>query len=222
MKTPNQLPIYRWPSLAVVTRQYLVQDDKGRWGIGVVDERHNIIWARPIGQSAQMSAPAGMGGLPRNAILITATAWHACPDDDTYKGWWSDDNVPTGIKMPPEMIRSIKIVDDLGWIMPDDWADQALAGSDDAGHWNYGAKLGKIGGEPPVKGQKNNEINVAQAEEYALAVGEKATARGIRHAAAAGHIPGARKVGRDWLIPYEGFNHYLDHRPRHGRKIRSI
>ena len=110
------------------------------------------------------------------------------------------------------------ILSDLGYKMPDHWADVALAGSDQAGHWNYGATLGKVGGKPPVEGMTSGEMTVEQAEEYAKEVGEQATARGIRLAARRGYIPGARKIGRDWVITYDGFNHYLDNRPRPGRK----
>ena len=55
-------------------------------------------------------------------------------------------------------------------------------------------------------------ISIAN-EDYPLV-----SARGLRYAASRGYIPGARKLGRDWLIPYEGLNHYLDNRPKPGRK----
>jgi hypothetical protein len=64
-------------------------------------------------------------------------------------------------------------------------------------------------------------MTVEEAAEYAKEVGEIVTVRSIRYAAAHGFIPGARKIGRDWLIDYEGFNYYLDHRPRPGRKSYS-
>ncbi len=220
MTPQNQLPEYRWPNLSIVKRQYLVRDDQDRYGIGVVDHRRDIIWARPVGQPAEMAAPDGLA-LPRNAVLITATCWDRA-DDASYTGYWSDDNVPTfPATVPPEMIRRLEIVDDLGWIMPDWVADEALANSGLAGHWNYGAKLGRVGGEPPVKGQRNDEMTVQQAAEYAREVGEVVTGRGIRLAARNGYIPGARKVGRDWLIPYEGMNHYLDNRPARGPKAQQ-
>lgn len=114
------------------------------------------------------------------------------------------------------MVRRLTIVADMGYLLPDKWADIALAGSDEMGHWNYGATLGKVGGEPPVKGQLANEMTVKQAEDYAHEVGEAVTGRAIRLAAKNGYIPQARKIGRDWLIPYEGFNHYLDNRPKRG------
>lgn len=71
---------------------------------------------------------------------------------------------------------------------------------------------------PPVKGQRPEKMTTEQAMEYADEVGEKITKRGIRLAAKNGYIPGAHKIGRDWLITYEGFNHYLDNRPKRGPK----
>jgi hypothetical protein len=71
---------------------------------------------------------------------------------------------------------------------------------------------------PTFWAEFGEEMTIAQAEEYAAEVGEPVTGRAIRHAAKAGYVPGARKNGRDWLIPYEGINHYLDNRPKPGRK----
>lgn len=68
--------------------------------------------------------------------------------------------------------------------------------------------------------QPQRDMTIEQAESFASAAGEPVAGRTIRHAAAAGYIPGARKSGRDWLIPYEGFNHYLDNRPKRGRKAK--
>lgn len=62
-------------------------------------------------------------------------------------------------------------------------------------------------------------LTANQAACVATDLGSKVTVRAIRHAAGAGYIPGARKAGRDWLIPYEGLNHYLDNRPKRGPKI---
>ena len=96
-----------------------------------------------------------------------------------------------------------------------------MAGSDQMGYWDYGATLGKVGGEPPVKGQASGEMTVEQAQDYAREVGEQVTSRGIRLAAKNGYIPNARKIGRDWLITYDGFNHYLDNRPKRGPKSKD-
>lgn len=204
---------YHWPDLSAVRRQYVVKDDQGRYGIACSCSA-DTIGAHPIDTQPQISAPAGLA-LPANAVVITTTVWHLQPDG-TYTGTWYDYSGPS--RVPSGKLRRLTIVDDLGYIMPDRWADIALAGSDQRGHWDYGAKLGKVGGEPPVKGQKSQEMTVAQAEDYAHEVGEKVTGRAIRHAAKEGYIPGARKSGRDWLIPYEGMNHYLDNRPKRGPK----
>lgn len=44
------------------------------------------------------------------------------------------------------------------------------------------------------------------------------TARGLRFACAAGHIPGAQKPGRDWVMTLEALDYYVNHRPKRGRK----
>ena len=61
-----------------------------------------------------------------------------------------------------------------------------------------------------------NEMTIAQAVEFARKKGKTITGRGIRKAAASGYILGARKLGRDWLIPRDGFVHYLNNRPKRG------
>lgn len=63
-----------------------------------------------------------------------------------------------------------------------------------------------------------DEMTVEQAKDYAREVGERVTGRGIRKAAKNGYIPGARKIGRDWLIPYKGINYYFGNRPPRGPK----
>lgn len=204
---------YSWPDLSRVRRQYVVVDDQGRYGIAHATEAETI-WAKPIGTPARMTANPDMG-LPTGAILLTSSSFNLQPDG-TYKGTWSDYSGPSHV--PESLMRHLSIVDDLGYVMPDRWADVALAGSDEMGHWNYGATLGKVGGKTPVNGQRPGEMTVGEAESYAVEVGETVTARAIRHAAASGYIPDSRKVGRDWLITYEGMNHYLDNRPKRGRK----
>jgi len=203
---------YRWNDLSPVIRQYVVVDERGRYGIGSVDPNHgdDVIFAHPASVGETLDSTQGVPGaetLPSNAIVMTDTAFHR-KDDGSFSGFWFDEQENC----------HIRIVSDLGYKMPDRVADFALAGSDEMGHWDYGAKLGKVGGEPPVKGQKSKEMTVQKALEYAVAVGEKVTKRGIRKAANSGYILDARKVGRDWLIPYNGFNHYLDNRPKRGRK----
>lgn len=217
---PQNLPEYRLPDLSQIQRQYVVRDDRGRYGIAHTSHTTDgkpTLWARPIGTPARIDAHPKMR-LPSNAVLITSTSWSP-QEDGTYRGWWFDDNVPASSSspVPEKYIRHVVIVDDLGYRLPDYWADVALAGSDQMGHWNYGATLGKIGGEPPVKGQKSGEMTIEQAQDYAKEVGDQVTARGIRLAAKNGYIPHARKLGRDWVVTYEGFNYYLDNRPKRGR-----
>jgi len=179
-KTTN----YRWPDLSSVARQYIVVDDQGRYGIGVVTDHADTIAAHPIGVQSEMDAKPE-DGLPENAIIMTRTIWHL-QDDGTYTGTWYDYSGPS--HTPDNLLRRLTIVSDLGIRMPAHWADIALARSDEMGHWNYGATLGKIGGKPPVKGQKYDEMTVPVALEYAKEVGEEVSDRGIRKAAKNGHI----------------------------------
>lgn len=206
MINPNDLPEYRWPDLSAVIRQYIVQDDHGR--IGVAHNGPNgDLWAHPAEMPALDQAAPEMG-LPSGAKIMTNTLWRQ--DGEYWVGHWCD--------QPIEDQRHLTIIDDLGWVMPDRYADQALAESDQRGYWDYGARLGKVGGQPPVPGQMPDECTIPQAVDYTAEVGEPVTARGLRLACTRGYIPGARKIGRDWLMPYEGINHYLDNRPRPGRK----
>jgi hypothetical protein len=62
------------------------------------------------------------------------------------------------------------------------------------------------------------DMSVEQAVEHAAEKGNKVTARGIRKAAKSGYIKYARKIGRDWVIPVDGLDHYLDNRPKRGPK----
>lgn len=210
---------YRWPDLSAIERQYVVVDDQGRYGIATQDHRKDVLFAHPINVPSVIPADKlGIKNMPAKATLMTPTAWNLHPDG-SYTGTWYDYDGPTfPATVPEEMIRRLTIVEDLGYKIPDRWAEIALEGSQEMSHWDYGATLGKVGGFPPVKGQLPGEMTVKAAENYAHEVGESVTARAIRHAAENGYIPGARKIGRDWLIPYEGFNHYLENRPRPGRK----
>lgn len=208
---------YRWPSLSPLIRQMIVVDDQGRYGIAHQDARHlqdGVIIAHPIDISSEYKT----GWRDKGPILLTNTVFNK-NENDTYTGIWFDCGISGHVKDDDK--RHLTIICDLGYLLPEKWADIALAGSEEMGHWDYGATLGKIGGEPPVKRQKSNEMTVEQAADYAKEVGEKVSRRGIRLAARTGHIPGARKAGRDWLLTYEGFNHYLDNRPRRGPKPRK-
>lgn len=184
---------YRWPSMAPVTRQFLVKDNFGRYGIAYSDNVYHrgVLFAHPIDIAPKIYAG--------EAIFITDTVWRA-QDDGTYIGAWYDYDGPTSPSaVPDNLLHRIVIIDDLGYTMPDKWADELLTG---------------LASNQPLI----DTMSVKEAEEFAMEAGELASARGIRSAAANGHIPGATKVGRDWRIPYDGFNWYLDNRPKPGRK----
>jgi len=214
-------PKYRWPDLSPVIRQYLVRDDQGRMGIATSDPVYHpgVLFARPAGVPARIGVTDEP--LPANATIMTATAWHR-QADGSYTGTWFDYDGPTfPAAVPPEMIRRIVIIEDLGWVFPDKWADRVLAGSDQDGHWDWGATLGRVGGEPPVRGQQPGETSIPGAVEYTREVGQPLSESAIRKAAQRGDIPGARKVGRNWLIPYDGLNHLLDNPPQRGPRRRK-
>jgi hypothetical protein len=61
-------------------------------------------------------------------------------------------------------------------------------------------------------------LTVRQAVELSAALKKNIPGRTIRWAALHEFIPGAEKFGRDWMIPKGSFLHWLDHRPRPGRK----
>lgn len=60
-------------------------------------------------------------------------------------------------------------------------------------------------------------LTVEQAAKYARMREQQVSERGLRMACQSGNIPGARKMGRDWMIPLSGIKQYLDRRPRPGR-----
>lgn len=62
------------------------------------------------------------------------------------------------------------------------------------------------------------DATVDQAVYYAGKQHMPITARAIRAAAARGDIKGARKFGRDWLIPYASLDSFLRNRTKPGRK----
>lgn len=199
---------YYWPDGSAALRQCIVVDEQGRYGIGYTADAERI-WAYPVGlpKIANAHAVPGAETLPGGATVITATLWRRARDG-TYSGNWVDDPIE----------RCLTIVSDLGWRMPDYIAHRLLAGSDQPGHWDYGATVGYIPGTPPVQGQARDEMTIDQAVDCAREVGAAIASRTIRHAAQHGNIPGARKRGRDWLVSYDGLFYYLDHRPRRGRK----
>lgn len=144
---------YSWPDLSSVIRQYVVRDDLGRYGIAYEDNVYHdgVLFAHPV------DVPSVTGNkdildaelLPPNAILMTDTAWHL--KEGNYTGIWYDYNHIGDI--PEHDIRTLTIVDDLGYAMPDKMAELLLAGSDEMGHWDafWAGKLGKKGGASTSK-----------------------------------------------------------------------
>lgn len=194
------IPKYTWPDLSPVERQFMVRDEQGRYGVGIIDPVYHgedTIFARPV-------------GVPGGGSVMTA--WDRQPDG-TYTGFWFD--APPG-KVQPGELRRLKIVEDLGWVFPDKWVDRVLAGSTEPGHWDC-----KVGGESPIRGQQHDETGITGAVEYTREVGQPLSESAIRKAAQRGDIPGARKIGRNWLIPYDGLNHLLDNPPRRGPRRRK-
>ena len=186
----EQMTEYRWPDLSPVERQYIVKDDMGRYGVAVSDPVYhpNVLFIHPIDTPNVFKQD--------HAIYITHTAWIG-QSDGSYAGVWYDYSGPELI--PAEQMRRVKIVSDLGYRLPDTQAARLLSG---------------LAANQPSK----TDMTIDEAMTFARDAGEPVTERGIRYAAAEGFIPGARKKGRDWLIPYEGFDYYLDHRPKPGRK----
>ncbi len=137
----NTKPVYRWPTNAAVERRYIVRDDHGRIGVAKEDNVYHpgTLFAHPVEMAATMPSGTvrGSEALPAHAILMTDTVWDWNEQLQAYTGWWVDDPVPTfPATVPPEMIRRLSIIDDMGYTMPDDQANLLLAGSDDNGHWN--------------------------------------------------------------------------------------
>jgi hypothetical protein len=61
-------------------------------------------------------------------------------------------------------------------------------------------------------------LTAPEAETFAIEQGYTVNTRTIRWAAAHGFIKGADKHGRDWRFPQRTFLHWLNHRPKPGRK----
>jgi len=61
-------------------------------------------------------------------------------------------------------------------------------------------------------------LTIPQSLVYARKVGAVISYSGLKCACQEGHVPGARKLGRDWVIPYLGLLQYLINRPKRGPK----
>ena len=66
--------------------------------------------------------------------------------------------------------------------------------------------------------RKEDRLTIKQAVEVSTEMKRMVSGRTIRWAALHEFIPGAEKFGRDWMIPKGSFLHWLDHRPKPGRK----
>lgn len=131
---------YTWPSLKPVIRQYVVVDDLGRYGIAYSDNVYHegVLFAHPVDVAEIINAD--------HAVYMTDTVFNL-KSDGQYTGVWYDYDGPTfPAAIPPELLRSITVVSDLGYLLPDSVAADMLTGSDQAGYWDgYFAKyLGSI------------------------------------------------------------------------------
>jgi len=63
-----------------------------------------------------------------------------------------------------------------------------------------------------------NDMIIRDAVAYVERQGYKISNRSLRLAAANNRIPGAHRLGRDWMIPQAGLDHYLANHPRLSRK----
>lgn len=64
-------------------------------------------------------------------------------------------------------------------------------------------------------------LTIPQAVRLSTQLEKQVPGRTIRWAALHEFIPGATKTGRDWMIPKESFMHWLNHRPKPGRKVKE-
>lgn len=191
---PNELKKLKWNNNESLTRCYVVRDDQGRYGIANYDPVYDegVLFAHPI-DLPEITGADGVPGaetLPGGALAITNTTWRL-RDDGKYHGAWFD----------KQDTRTLEIVDDLGWVLPDSEAERVARQKTDN-----------------PEDAEDAIINTHQAAEYCREVGQPVTLRGLRKACERGYIEGARKVGRDWLMSYRALNYYLGHRPRRGRK----
>ncbi len=149
----SEHPKYRWPTLESVIRKYVVHDDQGRYGIAYIDNVYHgmdTLFAHPIDVGITTlptdKVGAELASIP-SAILMTDTVWHQRPDG-SYRGMWYDCNVTGHIPEDSPDLRTLTIVSDLGYTMPDDMAELLLADSDQPEKWNsfWASSLGRKGG----------------------------------------------------------------------------
>lgn len=69
-----------------------------------------------------------------------------------------------------------------------------------------------------ISGGRTHLMIIDAALDLATERGYTVSGRTLRWAAANGYIPGAGRVGRDWLIPRDALLAYLANRPKPGRR----
>ncbi len=117
---------YVWSDLSPVLRQYLVQDDQGRLGIGVIDPVYhgpNVMFVRPANVDRTIEEEI----IGEGTIIMTETAWHLY-HNTTYKGMWYDDRRTGWIR--EEELRSLEIISDLGWYAQEQHIEEMLETTD--------------------------------------------------------------------------------------------
>ena len=101
----------RWvDDLSPLMRRYVVRDDQGRYGLAYEDKTYHdsMLFAHPIDIPSVIATGT-------NARIMTDTRWHR--NGDAYTGIWYDDSRSGHI--PEEDLRTLTIVDDLGYVIPD-------------------------------------------------------------------------------------------------------
>jgi len=124
------------------------------------------------------------------------------------------------------MIKNEEQLEPLKAILPRDGTQGLVIGED----WEVRA-LHQLIGEYLANGQHDGEIpdyheqlgvqwlTIGEATELAIQLKYDIPERTIRWAVLHNFIPGAEKSGRDWKFPKRTFLHWLNHRPKPGRKV---
>lgn len=134
-------------------------------------------------------------------------------EEDTLSEGVVDELMRAGVA---RRVRGFKITP---YIEPSNYTDWCgYSGNQEAFTTDEGTANAIFGDIAGIEESIPNPMNVGEAEKYAREIRKEVTGRGIRFAARRGYISGARKLGRDWLIPYEGLRHYLYNRPKRGPK----
>lgn len=192
---PNDLPKLELVGVAL-RRRYIVRDNKGQYGIATYDPyKVDVLLAHPLDVPAVIKDVIIAGNY---GSLLTDTPFHR-EKDGCYRGIWYD---YTGYgQIPEDDVRTLEIVDDLGWIV----SDQAIM--------KFARPAADASPEDAI-------INIKQAMMYCREIGINITERGIRKLCKTGGIE-AQKIGRDWVMTYRAINSYLDNRLKRVRKSKN-